>query len=126
MPKRGGLIFIFTLTALLCLPLAVRAYTVYNHVAYQACIIDAGSPHFCSFTVDPNGKFKAWDSAPRVVWFNYNTKPGVCYLSQTIVTVPQTGSAKLYADKVEIYYADGKLRKSVAMRLQTCGQRPGK
>ncbi len=119
-------VILLLLAAALALPAAAQAYTVYNHVAYEACIIDAGRPESCAFKVDPNGSFKAWDSAPRVVWFNYNTKPGTCYLSQNIVTVPRTGSAKLYAEKVEIYNADGKLIKEVGMVSRVCGQRPGK
>ncbi|MCB2228590.1 MAG: hypothetical protein KQH53_18080 [Desulfarculaceae bacterium] len=115
------------LGAALCLAAPASAYTVYNQVAYQACIIDGGHPENCAFTVDPKGKFKAWDSAPLVVWFNYNTKPGVCYLSQQYVRLIRSGSAKMYADRVEVYDKDGKLRQTVGMRLQTCGQRtPGK
>ncbi|MCF8034171.1 MAG: hypothetical protein K9K66_19070 [Desulfarculaceae bacterium] len=112
------------LGAMLCLPALARAYTVYNQVAYQACVIDAADPECCcAFTVPANGKFNAWDSAPLVVWFNYNTKPGVCYLSEQAVTMTATGSAKMYSDKVQVYDAKGKLLKTVGMRLQTCGKR---
>lgn len=116
------------LGAAMCLAAPASAYTVYNQVAYQACIIDAASPECCCvFTVAANGEYKAWDSAPRVVWFNYNTKPGVCYLSERAIAMTATGTAKISADEVRAYDAKGKLRNVVGMRLQPCGKRtPGK
>ncbi|MBU1275434.1 MAG: hypothetical protein KJ720_08665 [Proteobacteria bacterium] len=111
------------LGAALCLSAPARAYTVYNHVGYQACIIDAGSPEFCALTVAPNGTYHSQQGDPRMVWFNWNLKPGVCYLSQKIVNIPETGSAKMYPDKVELYDSDGKLVDTAGMARQTCGQR---
>lgn len=125
--KASKLALALLLGAALCLPALAHAYTVYNQVPYQACIIDAASPECCClFTVEANGTYKAWKSAPRVVWFNYNTKPGVCYLSERAIALPATGTAKMSADEVRVYSAEGKLRNAVGMRPQTCGKRtPG-
>lgn len=113
------------LGAVLCLPASARAYTLHNQVGYQACIIDAGNPTCCAITVAGGGTYHSQQGDPTQVWFNWNLKPGVCYLSRKILTIPQTGSAKMYSDHVEVFDSGGKLVDSTGMARQTCGQRPG-
>ena len=114
------------LGAALGLAAPAGAYTIYNHVAYQACVIDAAYPTFCAITVEPNGTYKGGQGDPTQVWFNWNLKPGVCYLSQKIVDLPQDGSAKMYSDRVEVYDAKGNQVVVVGMRQQTCAERQSK
>lgn len=111
----------------MCLAAATaQAYTIYNQTGYKACIIDAAHPTFCAINIEPGGTFKSERGDPQYLWFNYNTKPGVCYLSQKILTVPESGSAKMYTDHVDVFNSSGEKRDSAQIARQTCSERQEK
>jgi len=104
-----------------------QAYTVYNHVDSQICIIDAGYPQFCAIPVAAGGTYYSqkgdvWQD----VWVGWDGKPGTCYLSERIFAIPQLGSAKVYQDKVETFAQDGTLTETVGIKPRVCASRMGK
>ena len=106
---------------------SAQAYTVYNHVDAQICIIDAGYPQFCAVPVAAGGTYisqkgDVWQD----VWVGWDGKPGTCYLSERIFAIPQLGSAKVYQDKVETYSQDGTLKHRIAIKPRVCASRLSK
>ncbi|MCF8043348.1 MAG: hypothetical protein K9K36_04775 [Desulfarculaceae bacterium] len=113
--------------ALLLTAAPAGAYTVYNHVDAQVCIIDAGYPQYCAIPVAAGGTYHSQQGDVwQDVWVGWDGKPGTCYLSERIFAIPQQGSAKIYQDKVETYGQDGALTETVGIKPRVCASRKGK